>query len=223
MRILTLRQAAQKASHHAGIQHVRKTWDGYSQRLQFSPPPVEGTQLLAGLGEPVRSRRKGTALLLSCSGIKRLPRSVSDSSLVNEVWNFLMMVVNAVGFTGNCEYPPLLIFWPFELVVHNLSASAHVQWPAVVPEFTVNMEIMKDRVKHFQDKHFPFLSFAIWETETEMQSLKIFLLYPNVSKGLVILDLDLETIWRRLIFGGWECCTSWLIRLFWHILNWALK
>lgn len=128
-----------------------------------SPPSPwrEGTQHLAGLGERVRSRRKQTSPILLCSGIKCLPRSVSDSSLVNEVWNFLMMVVDIVGCTDNCEYPPLLIFWMFELIVYNLSASARIQWPAVVPEFIVNMEIMKDSVKHFQDKHFPFLSFAI--------------------------------------------------------------
>lgn len=151
-------------------------------------------QHLAGLGERVGSRRKQASLILSCSRIKCLPRSVSDSSLVNEVRNFLMMVVNVVGCTDNCEYPPLLIFWMFELVVCNLSATAFVQWPAVVPEFIVNMEIMKDFVKHLQDKHFPFLSFTIREPEIEVQSLNLFLLYPSVSKGLVILDLDLETI-----------------------------
>lgn len=45
--------------------------------------------------------------------------------------------------------------------MYNLSASACVQWPAVVPEFIVNVGIMKEFVKHFQDKHFPFLSSAI--------------------------------------------------------------
>lgn len=109
-----------------------------------------------GLGEHVRSRREQTSPVLSCGGIKCLPRSVSDSSLVNKVWNFLMMVVSVVGCTNNCEYLPLLVFWTFELVVYNLPASAHLQWPAVVPEFTVNMT-MKDSVKHFQDKHLPFL------------------------------------------------------------------
>lgn len=64
----------------------------------------------------------------------------------------------------------------------------------MVPEFIVTMEIIKESGKHFQDKHFPFLSFAICETETQVQPLSLFLLHRNVSKGLVILDLDLEII-----------------------------
>lgn len=151
---MTLRQAAQKTSHHTGREHLRRTWDGCSRRRRFSPGRARSVS--QGWVSTWGAEGNKTSPISPCGGAKCLPRSVSDSSLVNEVWNFLMMVVNVVGCTNNCEYLRLLMIWTFELVVYNLSASGCVRWPAVVPEFTVNMT-MKGSVKHFQDKHFPFL------------------------------------------------------------------